>query len=879
MIIAFNSSSTSIVAGQSVTISWETANATAVRLNGLPVALTGSKNFTPNSNQTYGLAVDGAATTITGSLTVSVTQPAPAPSPSPGPSPSPSPGPSPSPTPSPSQVAIAAVPIGEARIISGNLMVDVWEGPQPAGGGTIDKGVHAWSSGIYAPLLGSLGSLINFSGGDADSWDTAVRAFDLSTLLWARIKNRTTALSWDPATDYARLAGDPLRYDTQFSEHGDGTPGVPHTYDFLEYLPPEAGGGTSGSLLKPATRFAYPQNSSNQAHRLPLAQPAAWTRSGVPGLNLNLLGMSVYDPTTKRVWMIDSTASGAFVDTLKYLDFSDGSGVGTPGAVSLAASKLVYSGCMRFWRGLDGTKRYLVWLCYGLDARINIVDLDAPTGGIHPITLDNTPVNLGFPYSGFCIGSNRAFALHPDPANDASTIYDIVPPSDAINGTWGIVARPLNGIGLVAEGNQGLWKRLTFHENLGVVTFYIGSATPVYAYRPPPIGSPVPPSTITPPPTPAPSPAPGPSPSPVPSPSPAPTPSTGTLKLVSTTLVPWTGVGAVLGLSKHLDFARIGNRWYKAAGDHVKIDSNTPDEQGGRQEIISFNVLANDWREDKLYFLRSGLAEGTVEIANPDDGGIAARANTEIWSFVSERVLQTTTAQQTANMQALYGSDIVTQDMQDVGAWNPATGIWRVGGARPQEMKGDNTWRWLWDSVPDHFIGPTPASFVTFDKDGNDISLRSGGVLHDYGSVDFHSSGIVQDGRNAYVYDQTHGALYRFSLDGGQPFTLVNVLSLPDITWTVAGRGITIVWHPVLRAVIILGYGSDFKGRMYAFEVDTNKLTGWPRADGFVNGAGNWVSPATSFYDPDTTDIISVGTMDWDTGIPSKGFWRVKITT
>ncbi len=187
-------------------------------------------------------------------------------------------------------------------------------------------------------------------------------------------------------------------------------------------------------------------------------------------------------------------------------------------------------------------------------------------------------------------------------------------------------------------------------------------------------------------------------------------------------------------------------------------------------------------------------------------------------------------------------SDIVTQDMDDVGAWNTATGVWRVGGARPQEMKGDNTWRWLWDSVPDHFIGPTPASFITFDKDGNDISLRSGGVLHDYGSVDFHSSGIVQDGRNAYVYDQTHGALYRFSLDGGQPFTLVNVLSLPDITWTVAGRGITIVWHPVLRAVIILGYGSDFKGRMYAFEVDTNKLTGWPRADGFVTGAGTGIA-------------------------------------
>ena len=89
MIISFNSSATSITAGQSVTITWETANATAVRLNGLPVATTGSKSFTPNSNQTYGLAVDGAATTITGSLSVTVVPVVAPPPPPPSPSPSP----------------------------------------------------------------------------------------------------------------------------------------------------------------------------------------------------------------------------------------------------------------------------------------------------------------------------------------------------------------------------------------------------------------------------------------------------------------------------------------------------------------------------------------------------------------------------------------------------------------------------------------------------------------------------------------------------------------------------------------------------------------------------------------------------------------------
>src|SRR5206468_11992072 len=192
--------------------------------------------------------------------------------------------------------------------------------------------------------------------------------------------------------------------------------------------------------------------------------------------------------------------------------------------------------------------------------------------------------------------------------------------------------------------------------------------------------------------------------------------------------------------------------------------------------------------------------------------------------------------------------------------------------------RGDRVWRGMWDSVSDRFILPTASNFLIFDGNGVDVSPRVGtaNALMDYGNFDFHSSGIVQDGRNAYVYDQAHGALYRFNLYQS-PFQLVKVLDLPDTVWTGAGRGITLVWHPVLRAVVILGYGADYKGRMYAFEVDSGKLTGWARPDGFVNAARNWISPSTSFFDPDTGDVISIGGIDWD-GMTSSVFWRLHLT-
>jgi hypothetical protein len=413
-----------------------------------------------------------------------------------------------------------------------------------------------------------------------------------------------------------------------------------------------------------------------------------------------------------------------------------------------------------------------------------------------------------------------------------------------------------------------LWKRLEWHESLGVATFYISARGAVYAYRP---GTATTSSTPTD--TPVATPTPAPTPTPNPTTITTQSPVIGSLKL-SAQAVPYTGPGATLGLSKHLNFARLGSRWYKCAGDHRSTGGSTPDFQDGRQEIFSLNVPANDWRQEQPYFVRAGMNIGSLQIALPDDGFCVARGG-EIWSFVSERVDQMNTADQTAWARSNYGADIVTQDMEDIGAWNATTKQWRSILPRPVEMKGDRALRGMYDAQTDRFIIPTYSSFLQISGSGIDISPRfgTGKALQDYGNFDFHSSGIVQDGRTAYVYDKKFGALYSFKLDDS-PFNLVKVLDLPELVYAGAGPGILMAWHPGMRAVVLAGPGRQ---QFYAFQVDSRALTKWNRPDGFVNSAGNYVPPSDMFYDPDTSDIVSVGGIDWDTGTISPVYWRMHI--
>jgi hypothetical protein len=357
-----------------------------------------------------------------------------------------------------------------------------------------------------------------------------------------------------------------------------------------------------------------------------------------------------------------------------------------------------------------------------------------------------------------------------------------------------------------------------------------------------------------------------------------PPPGIGMLK-VRATPVRYTGAARVLGSGKHFDFARVGNRWYQAAGDHAAIDSKTTDSQDGRQEILSVNFVANDWRQETPYYLRDPAPDSKVQIAVPDDGAIAAR-NNEIWSFVSERVDSRTTAVVTADARARYGSNIVVQEMDAIGAIDVTTKQWRKTlSPRPHIMRGDRLWRVYYDSHTDCFYGACDAgglAFLVIDgARGNDISSYAGANTPvTLGNITAHVAGMAVDGRNAYIYDHQTAKLYRISLDaihdrnGGPTF----VVDIPGEGGGTGESAIKIAFHPDARAVIIAA------NQLHAYEVDTGKITNWPRPDGFTNGAGRYVPTSTIFFDPDTRDIISIGTIDWDAGQNPGVYWRLKIT-
>lgn len=77
-ITTFTALPATIASGSSATVTWATANATGVRLNGAVVALSGSQSVSPTTTTGYTLLVSGSIPDISQSRTVTVTQPTPA---------------------------------------------------------------------------------------------------------------------------------------------------------------------------------------------------------------------------------------------------------------------------------------------------------------------------------------------------------------------------------------------------------------------------------------------------------------------------------------------------------------------------------------------------------------------------------------------------------------------------------------------------------------------------------------------------------------------------------------------------------------------------------------------------------------------------------
>jgi hypothetical protein len=330
----------------------------------------------------------------------------------------------------------------------------------------------------------------------------------------------------------------------------------------------------------------------------------------------------------------------------------------------------------------------------------------------------------------------------------------------------------------------------------------------------------------------------------------------GTLKITATP-VPYSGAAGVLGSSKHLDFARLGNRWYKMVGDHARIDATSPSTQSGRQEILSFTTTANDWNVDQMHYIWDPKQ---AQLALPDDAFAIARGD-EIFAFVSTR---TGTITQPAG---------VALQVDKLMAWKPGRG-WRVVRDHIGEYRSGRAWRGIYDPIRDRFIVPAYFNglvWVLIGGDGTDQTAREpNGAPKTSGNHALHVTGIAVDlpTRTAYAYDHHTSELFSVNLD---TLALTKLANLPEAAASDEAT-FKLTWHPGLRSVII---GAR---KMHAYEVDSGRLTTWSRPDGYTNKIGKHVPSSTIFYDPDTQDVISIGGIDWETGMNPGVYWRLKIT-
>jgi len=351
-------------------------------------------------------------------------------------------------------------------------------------------------------------------------------------------------------------------------------------------------------------------------------------------------------------------------------------------------------------------------------------------------------------------------------------------------------------------------------------------------------------------------------------------PPAGNLTLTATP-VPYVGVARVLANSKHLDFARLGNRWYKMAGDHSgtgsPLDAAIPPNtfQGGRQEILSFNVPANDWREDTPYYLPASYG---VQGADPDDSAFVVTVGSEIWVANSET---------NRGIDQPAGAAKQVDLREQIGAYTPPSkqwplGHWRVVAPAPSILRGNRAWRGFFDPVKNRIIVPAgngTVFWVTIDATtGADMTQYANGQPVTHGNHWFTTAGVATDfaKRKFYLYDIIDSELWQADMDTLALAKIANIPEPPAQTQS----AVKITWHPDLRAVVM-----NLQAKTHAFEVDSGKLTSWPRRDGYVNARGMYIPTSTLFFDPDTHDIVSVGTEDFNEGggPAPLTYWRLTI--
>lgn len=348
-----------------------------------------------------------------------------------------------------------------------------------------------WCSGVYAPDDGPLGSMVFCNGGDADYWGNEVYRFALDSRTWSRVSERSTGLNGKTATPE-----DDPNFDATWGEHispggkPPPQPGVPHSYDQMEYLPPHLGGGPRGSFLFTTRTIVYRFRRFRHSHAFDLAS-LRWRRgSAQPGI----IGIGQVDAPswcldTRRYcyWGMEGGASGIYITRVHRLVFDPNTGLATAHAISIPRFLTPWD-CpvSRYWprgdlmvvAGVSGDRKtFGLWACALSDNGKNGF-IDLPLAGS---SLPPPGAGYGFAYCGdldcFFV---RAAQGH------RQKIWKILPPkSDLLVNVWQVEEIVMEGATVLPKDNgQGMWKRLMYAPSMKCLLWVDDTHGPVYAYRP-----------------------------------------------------------------------------------------------------------------------------------------------------------------------------------------------------------------------------------------------------------------------------------------------------------------------------------------------------------------------------------------------------------
>jgi hypothetical protein len=150
--------------------------------------------------------------------------------------------------------------------------------------------IRNFGSAIFASGYGAKGGYIPWNGGHDDWHGNAVHALDLDTRTWSRLTNSYTGVSWPNSSGV----------------WADGTPGIPHTTNALQYIErlnammtgQLNSVNTGAGLLKPGF-FDFDTLDWNYA-------------SAAPTNNPNATSYSVYDADNDVIWSEGSDTGGKF---------------------------------------------------------------------------------------------------------------------------------------------------------------------------------------------------------------------------------------------------------------------------------------------------------------------------------------------------------------------------------------------------------------------------------------------------------------------------------------------------------------------------------------------------------------------------------------